>query len=165
MLSFKGIGGGRLVLIVVVLALCGAMLVGWGVMGWRSMSRSPDRLDLMASVKPDTEFWLHKRVPGTHRWEIYPFPRDQAVAVLRAMTTSQPWEPVSRFSFSSRYVYPGGMKLMLVWCMNMKDSAELRRNVLWIHFGNKLISYGDKIYVVPAEGREILDRMFPREGE
>ena len=167
MLNFKRAGRGRKALIVLVLVLFGAMLVGWAVTKWRSVSRSPDRLDLMATVRPDDEFWLNKKVPGTHVWERNLLPRDQAVALLRAMETAQPWEPVD---FSYRWSrsfppHPPSVKANLVWCKDWEDQRELQGNVLWIHSRNELITYEGKIYVVPAEGREILDRMFPLEEE
>jgi hypothetical protein len=163
----KRTSGGRKAPIVVALALCGAMLFGWAVMEWRSMSRSPDRLDLMATVEPDTEFWLDKRISGKHYWERNPFPRDQAVAVLQAMTTAQSWEPNGKwnFSFKRSYIFPRDLKGALVWGKDMKDNAEARGNVLWIYYGNEIINNEGKDYVVPVEGREILDRIFPIEEE
>ena len=47
----------------------------------------------------------------------------------------------------------------------MKDSVKLPGNYLWIYSGNEIINYEGKDYVVPAEGCEILDRMFPPEEE
>ena len=167
MVSSKRTCGGRKAPIIVVLALCGAMLVGWAIMEWRPMSRPPDRLDLMATVKPDTAFWLEKRIPGTHIMERSPFPRDQAIAVLRAMATAQPWEPNGKWNFSCRRgnVDPPREKLHLFWGKDIKDIANLPKNYLSILSGNKLFFYQDSTYVVPAEGCEILDRMFPPEEE
>jgi hypothetical protein len=165
MLSPKRAGRGRKALTATVLVLFGPMLVGWAVAKWRSFSRSPERSDLMATVKPDDEFWLSWRLPGTHVWEKRLLPRDQAVVVLRVMETAQPWEPdgSSGFSCSSRHVDPPGMKGMLVWCKDWNDRRGLQGNTLWIHYRNELINYDGKGYVVTAEGHEILDRLFPPE--
>jgi hypothetical protein len=56
---------------------------------------------------------------------------------------------------------------MLIWCKDWEDQRELQGNVLSIlsRNNNKLISYEGKLYVVQAEGREILDRLFPLEEE
>jgi hypothetical protein len=129
----------------------------------KTASQGVNAYDILATVKPDDKFWLNKRVPGTHNMEVSLFPRDQAVAVLRAMATAQPWEPYGMFGSMGRHIVPRQLKAMLVWSKDMtdRDRVGLGGNVLWIHSGNGLISYGSKIYVVPAEAREILDRMFP----
>jgi hypothetical protein len=166
--SSKHICGCRKTPILLVLAFCGTMLVGWAVMEWRSMSRSPDRLDLMASVKPDTKFWIYKRMPGTRIFHKHPFPRDQAVAVLQAMSTALPWEPGrSIFSCRIQHVHTPGEKSILVWGkeMDMNSIADLEGNHLGICHGNAIFTYGHRDYVVPAEGREMIDRIFPREEE
>jgi hypothetical protein len=167
MLNFKRAIRGRKVLIELVLALFGLMLVGWAVMKWRSVPRPPDRLDLMATVRPDDEFWLSKRIPGTQIFEKNLLPRDQAVALLRAMATAQPWEAsVGYFNWSGSFPpRPPSSKVILIWCKDWEDRRELKGNVLSICYRNELFNYDGKDYVVPAEGREILDRMFPLEEE
>jgi hypothetical protein len=168
MLNLKRAGRGRKAFIVFVLALLGLMLLGWAVTKWRSVSRSPDRLDFMATVRPDDEFWLAKNVPGTHDWKRNLFPRDQAVALFRAMETAQPWEAgiVDRFFRYRRFPpQPPSEKAELFWCKGWEDRYEREGTSLYIHYNNELISYNCRIYVVPAEGREILDRMFPLEEE
>jgi hypothetical protein len=144
--------------IVLVLALCGAIIIALVVIKWCSISRSSDRLDLMATVSPDTRFWIYERIPGTRIWHKHPFPRDQAIAIFQAVSTALPWE-----SGRSIFIHPPGEKSMLIWGkeMDMNSIDDLTGNYFGIRYGNALFTYGHRYYVVPAEGREIIDRIFP----
>lgn len=152
---------------VVLAAIGGAALVAWLLTAARLASRSQDRLDLTVTVRPDDEFWISQRMPRTHIQNVYPLPRDQALALLRAMATAQPWEPngVGRFSCSATRPVLPPMNVMLVWCKNWKERRGLQGNTLWIHSRNELVSYEGKTYIVPAEARKILNSLFPRKNE
>jgi hypothetical protein len=163
MLNFKRAGRGRKALIVLVLTLFGAILVHWAVTKWRSESRLPDRLDLVATVGPDDEFWLIKRVPGTHEWETNLLPRDQGVALLRAMETAQPLD--YEVGYYDRPPTPLPTRAILRWCKGWENRNKFPANFLLINSRIESFNHDGKAYVVPAEGRDILDRIFSPEKE
>lgn len=146
-------------------AVFGTLFVACLVIRWSCTSTSPTQLNLLATLKPDDEFWVSERMAGTHECKTYVLPRDQGVALLRAMATAEPWEAkgTGPFSFCRGSVDPPAMKVMLVWCKDWKHRRGLRGNVLWINVRNKLINYEGSVYVVPPEAREIVNRLFQDE--
>jgi hypothetical protein len=160
MLNMKRAGRGRKALIVLVIVIFGVIFFGWAVTKLFFRVKPPERLDLMATVRTDDEFWLY------YKGEKNLLPREQGVALLRAMERAQPWE--SDFGYFNMGRYPPNfrpIKASLTWCKDGGNKRELEENVLWIHKGNETISYKGTVYIVPEEERGILDRMFPLEEE
>lgn len=148
---------------VVAFAVCGALFVVCLVIRWSCTSRSPTQLDLLSTVRPDDAFWVSERIAGTHDCKTYVLPRDQGLALLSAVATVEPWEPngAGLLGFRQGEVHPPSPKVMLVWCRDWKHRRGLRGNVLLIDADNEVVNYEGKAYVVPPEGREVFDRLFP----
>lgn len=128
---------------------------------------APNRLNLMATVKPDVEFRLYRRKSENNHWDDgSPYPRTQALAILEAMATAQPWDRTSHIAVRGVYHnYPPGLTLDLTWCKDISDAAQRNTNSVAIHFGNWLFEYGNTTYQLSEEGHEALSRLFPKNGE
>jgi len=128
----------------------------------RSAPFEQERLNVMATVNPDTEFRLYRRLPKNNYWDDgSPFPRVDALAVVDAIDSAKPWDRISHAAVIGQYhAYTPGYTLCLSWCKDMKDDTQREKGSVAICYGNWLFDYGNTDYQLSEEGHEVFNRVF-----
>jgi hypothetical protein len=123
-----------------------------------SVSDGPDP---MATVDADTQFRLQQRRPG-EPWTERPFPRDQAIALLQAISTARRWQ-MSRFEqiFGPSHRSEPSLCVVLIWYKGAGNRADREQKAVEICRGNGIVGYRNTLYQLSKEGREVLDRLLP----
>ena len=96
-------------------------------------------------------------------WTERPYPRDQAIALLRAISMAKRWKP-DRFLpiLGPGYYYnEPSLCVVLVWYRSAGNSEERERKSVQICRGNKIVGYRSTLYQLSKEGREVLDNLLP----
>jgi hypothetical protein len=152
----------RIVLLVGVVVLA-ATGIYFAVSAHRSAPTVQERFDIMATIKPDTEFRVYRRLPKNNYWDDgNPFDRTTALTVLNALATATPWDHYSHAACYSPWdTQSPGLTIELVWCKDLKDKAQRDKGSVTLCGGNWLFVYGDAINQLTPENHEILNRVFP----
>ena len=88
--SLTRLGNRRLWLVLAIVggsAVAAVYLIYFAMRGPASDGPNP-----MVTVEDDSQFWLQQRRPGKP-WTERPYPRDQAIALLRAISMAKRWKP------------------------------------------------------------------------
>jgi type II secretory pathway pseudopilin PulG len=120
------------------------------------------QLDLMATVKPDSEFRIFRRRSEDNHWDDgSPFDRMTALKVIDALATATPWDANSHAAAYGMHAHAPGLTLDLSWCKDIQDKGQRDTQSVCLCYGNWLFWYGNSIYQVSQHSHEVLEGIFP----
>jgi hypothetical protein len=123
------------------------------------------RLNLMATVRPDTAFRIFRRRADNNHWDKgSPYDRTNATALLAVLASATQWDHKSHAAATGFCTLPPGYAIDLAWGKDLYHRAERGSGFISIRCGNWLFDYENDLYQVSQEGHEVLHRLFPDNG-
>jgi hypothetical protein len=153
----------RAFLTLVVLAGCGKPLDSQhDLPDVMELSNTQRALQTVAAVKDDTEFRVYRRRPENDYWDHgTPYPRTNALAILKAISSAKPWDNSSNAAAHGQFhPHPPALKIGLAWWVTQTEKIT-KTNAISLCYGNWLFHYGGWIFQTSEEGHETLNKYFP----
>jgi hypothetical protein len=122
----------------------------------------PQTLDVMAMIKPDTEFHIYRRLLKNNLWDDgSPYSKNNAIALIEATKAAKPWADAIRAEgFRGMCVRPPEFTIILAWCKDINDETSDKYS-LAICYGNIVFKYNHKLYQLSEDGQKVFNRIFP----